>query len=120
MRARKALTTTSQNTMSLCDNLISYVDGELDAPEADAFREHLKTCEDCPARLVEAVQLTAQLSTLRGGVTPETDSAVVPPPVALLPSPQPQPNGGEVSGSARRADGNAGGWHLMRLVAVAA
>jgi hypothetical protein len=50
--------------MNPCDNLISFVDGQLDAGAADAFRAHLRTCATCPDHLVEAVQLSAHLSTL--------------------------------------------------------
>jgi hypothetical protein len=50
--------------MNSCDNLISFVDGQLDADDAEAFREHLRTCVKCPDNLIEAAQLSAQLSTL--------------------------------------------------------
>src|SRR5262249_27819179 len=64
--------------MSPCDNLISFVDGQLDADDAEAFREHLRTCETCPDDLIEAVQLSAHLSTL----PPPTPSTRVPVPPA--------------------------------------
>src|SRR5215470_8706958 len=50
--------------MSPCHDLVSFADGELDAERAAAFREHLRTCEACQEGLVEAMQLSAHLSTL--------------------------------------------------------
>jgi anti-sigma factor RsiW len=47
-----------------CDELIAFVDGELDPERAAAFRMHLRTCEACEEALVEAIQLTARLSEL--------------------------------------------------------
>lgn len=47
-----------------CGDLIAFVDGELDAERAAAFRVHLQTCETCETALVEAVQLGARLSEL--------------------------------------------------------
>lgn len=66
--------------MNPCENLISFVDGQLDADAAEAFREHLRTCVTCPDNLIEAVQLSAHLSTL----PPPTPSTRVP-----APSPSP-------------------------------
>jgi anti-sigma factor RsiW len=51
--------------MSLCADLIYFADGELEADRAAVFRDHLATCEPCQAGLVEALQLSAQLSALR-------------------------------------------------------
>src|SRR5215470_4406342 len=50
--------------MSPCHDLVSFADGELEPERAAAFREHLRTCEACQVGLVEAMQLSAQLSTL--------------------------------------------------------
>lgn len=50
--------------MSLCLDLVSFADGELDDERAAAFRDHLRTCGACRTGLVEAMQLSAQLSTL--------------------------------------------------------
>ena len=50
--------------MSPCHDLVRFVDGELDTEHAEAFRDHLQTCDACRTGLVEAVQLSAQLSTL--------------------------------------------------------
>jgi anti-sigma factor RsiW len=47
-----------------CDDLVAFVDGELDSERAAAFRVHLRTCETCQSGLVEAVQLSARLSDL--------------------------------------------------------
>jgi len=50
--------------MTPCDDLLGFVDGELDAERAAAFRDHLRSCDACRTGLVEAVQLSAQLTTL--------------------------------------------------------
>jgi hypothetical protein len=47
-----------------CDDLIAFVDGELDSERAGVFRIHLRTCEACQSALIEAVQLSARLSEL--------------------------------------------------------
>jgi hypothetical protein len=71
--------------MNPCDNLISFVDGQLDTDEAEAFRAHLRACEACPDNLIEAVQLSARLSTLPPP-TPRTRVPAPPSPPAELPS----------------------------------
>ncbi|TMQ13779.1 MAG: hypothetical protein E6J91_17335 [Deltaproteobacteria bacterium] len=38
-----------------CSDLVSFVDGELDAEHAEAFRAHLRTCDACQTGLVEAM-----------------------------------------------------------------
>lgn len=48
-----------------CADLFPFVDGELDAERAAAFRVHLQSCDACRRGLTEAVQLTAYLSTPR-------------------------------------------------------
>ena len=53
--------------MISCDDLLSFAEGELDRERAAVFRDHLRTCEVCPARLIEATQLAARLSELRPG-----------------------------------------------------
>lgn len=47
-----------------CDDLIPFVDGELDSERTAAFRIHLRTCEACQSALIEAVQLSARMSEL--------------------------------------------------------
>lgn len=47
-----------------CDNLVSFAEGELEAPVAHAFRVHLASCEACQVNLVETLQLSAHLSEL--------------------------------------------------------
>lgn len=47
-----------------CDDLIRFTDGELEQERAAAFREHLRACEACRARLVQTMQLSARLSEL--------------------------------------------------------
>src|ERR1043165_9120308 len=42
-----------------CDQLDQYLDGELSEVEVQAFKAHLPTCPDCPARLDAALQLVA-------------------------------------------------------------
>jgi len=61
--------------MSPCHDLVSFADGELEPERAAAFREHLRTCESCQAGLVEAMQLSAQLSTLPPRVAPAPEPA---------------------------------------------
>jgi len=51
-------------TMSPCDDLVGFADGELEPDRAAAFRAHLRTCEACRRGLVEAMQLNARLSEL--------------------------------------------------------
>jgi anti-sigma factor RsiW len=51
-------------TMSPCDDLVGFADGELEPERAAAFRAHLRTCEACRRGLVEAMQLNARLSEL--------------------------------------------------------
>ncbi|PTL81085.1 CHAT domain-containing protein [Vitiosangium sp. GDMCC 1.1324] len=43
----------------LHDSVHAFADGELDPPEAEAFREHLGTCEQCQAELEDILQLQA-------------------------------------------------------------
>ena len=50
--------------MNPCDNLIPFADGELDPPSADEFRAHLRGCAPCRQYLVDAIELSSQLSTL--------------------------------------------------------
>lgn len=58
--------------MTTCSDLQAFADGELDRDRANAFRDHLRTCDVCQAGLIEALQLSAQItvlpvpSTLRG------------------------------------------------------
>lgn len=49
--------------MVTCDDLVAFADGEL-GERADAFRDHLRSCEACRVGLVDCLQLTAQLSCL--------------------------------------------------------
>ncbi|MGH9889409.1 MAG: anti-sigma factor family protein [bacterium] len=51
-------------TMSPCDDLVGFADGELAPDRATAFRAHLRTCDACRRGLVEAMQLNARLSEL--------------------------------------------------------
>jgi hypothetical protein len=45
--------------------LIEFSDGELGSKRAEAFRDHLRSCEACMAGLVDYMQYTAQLSTMK-------------------------------------------------------
>lgn len=47
-----------------CDNLGLFADGELSAADADAFRQHLTSCEDCRSGLRDWTAIAARLSTL--------------------------------------------------------
>lgn len=47
---------------NICLNLVSFADGELTPEEANEFRRHLRTCEECQRELTEAVALSARLS----------------------------------------------------------
>lgn len=49
--------------MVTCDDLVAFVDGELEE-RADEFREHMRCCASCRKSLVECVQLAARLSEL--------------------------------------------------------
>lgn len=46
-----------------CTDLVSFADGELEPMAAQAFRNHLVSCEACQINLVDVMQLSAQLST---------------------------------------------------------
>lgn len=48
-----------------CDDLIAFSNGELGPERAEAFREHLRSCEACRDDLVDYMQYTAQLSTMK-------------------------------------------------------
>lgn len=45
-----------------CTDLVSFADGELEPMAAQAFRNHLVSCEACRVNLVDVMQLSAQLS----------------------------------------------------------
>ncbi len=51
--------------MSGCDDLVPFADGELDADRHCDFALHLQTCESCRAGLIDALRLSAGLSTLQ-------------------------------------------------------
>src|SRR5262245_39953713 len=57
--------------MSVCVDLIGFVDGELEPERAAAFRDHLSRCAWCQGQLVEALQLSTRL----GSLTPTPDPA---------------------------------------------
>lgn len=61
-----------------CEDLTAFVDGELDADEADAFRAHLAFCESCSVNSVSEIQLSSQISTLAPRIEPlpETERCV--------------------------------------------
>lgn len=48
-----------------CDDLIAFSDGELGPERAEAFREHMRSCEACRDGLVDYMHYTAQLSTMK-------------------------------------------------------
>lgn len=49
----------------ICEMLAAFVDGELDATAAKAFRDHLTGCSACEKDLLWQLQLDAALSTMR-------------------------------------------------------
>ena len=51
---------------ALCNQLSPFVDGELSARDADTFRDHLATCEQCAQELHSVMMLEA----LEGGLGP--------------------------------------------------
>jgi anti-sigma factor RsiW len=53
-------------TATICADLTLFVDGELGPAAAAAFRIHLADCAACRANMIEALRLSAQLSTLTG------------------------------------------------------
>lgn len=57
----------------VCDDVIPFADGELSRDRVRAFREHLPGCRACQERLVDALQLSAQL----GSMEPEGDWLLV-------------------------------------------
>lgn len=48
----------------ICDQLIQFVDGELNLEQAQEFRVHLAGCEPCRLQLPWEVQIAAHLSQL--------------------------------------------------------
>lgn len=50
--------------MLLCNDLVAFVDGELDAEHATAFRVHLRCCDACQSKMIEAIELSARLSSM--------------------------------------------------------
>lgn len=48
----------------MCWQVGAFVDGDLDAERADAFREHLDGCAKCRAEVLGLEQLKARLTTL--------------------------------------------------------
>lgn len=49
----------------MCSLLAMFADGELDTPDAYAFRDHLRDCNPCQVALLAHLQLCARLSELR-------------------------------------------------------
>jgi anti-sigma factor RsiW len=49
---------------SMCDDLVGFIDGELEPERAEAFREHLRSCADCQSGLAETLQMSVRLSEL--------------------------------------------------------
>jgi anti-sigma factor RsiW len=53
---------------SPCEQVIAFIDEELSDTEAESFRAHLATCEDCQRNMAEAVELTDRISKLAPAV----------------------------------------------------
>jgi hypothetical protein len=51
--------------VTACGDLIHFADGELEPGRAAAFRSHLANCEACRVCLLEEMQLSARLGSLR-------------------------------------------------------
>jgi sugar/nucleoside kinase (ribokinase family) len=47
-----------------CADLVPFADGELDRVDAAAFSLHLSSCASCREGLVDALRMSARLSTL--------------------------------------------------------
>ena len=54
------------------EELMPYVDGQLDAAQASGITEHLKTCEACSAAVADTQRLSTQMSTWKVEESPET------------------------------------------------
>src|SRR4026207_1517353 len=54
----------SGNMGDVCEDLVSFADGELEEAAAGELRFHLRRCGACRIDLVDVVQLSARLSTL--------------------------------------------------------
>ena len=63
-----------------CTNLHLFVDGELSAPDAEVFRQHLGRCPECEAGLRDLLQLELLASRALGGA-----SVAEPPPAKVTP-----------------------------------
>ena len=50
--------------MTSCADLIAFADGELAPDRANAFRDHLRICAGCRDGLIDALQISTQISTL--------------------------------------------------------
>ena len=66
-----------------CDDLVPFVDGELDPLDAEEFREHLRTCKACQDSIPESMTLSTQLRSLR-------EVMETPMPMATLPGAPPR------------------------------
>lgn len=49
---------------SMCDDLVGFIDGDLEPGRAEAFREHLRSCAACQSAFVETLQMSVRLSEL--------------------------------------------------------
>ncbi|QDE88285.1 hypothetical protein BHS06_04555 [Myxococcus xanthus] len=64
-----------------CTNLHLFVDGELSAPDAEVFRQHLGRCPECEAGLRDLLQMELLASRALGG----SASVAEPPPAKVTP-----------------------------------
>jgi hypothetical protein len=53
------------------EELMAYVDGELDATQASAVADHLKECQDCSAAVGESRRLSKQIASWKVEESPE-------------------------------------------------
>ena len=68
-----------------CDQLGPFLDQELSAAEAAAFRMHLAGCPDCPARLDAALQLAGLASEAASGPATAASAKAADPPARFRP-----------------------------------
>lgn len=48
--------------MVICDHIVAFADGEMDAADADAMRAHLPDCQQCQEDLLAHMQLAVRLA----------------------------------------------------------
>jgi hypothetical protein len=49
---------------TMCDELVGFIDGDLEPERTEAFREHLRSCPACQGAFIETLQMSVRLSEL--------------------------------------------------------